>query len=131
MDNQNQQLPPLPRLPSQNGRQKVLLKNEKCHSKFDPIYEPTPYTVNSLDGKGAYVPHPDGTIHHQHKDDIKLFRPEIPNGQNLQTMGPPQDLLLMKKVMMTMGSVRKQTRLRIQFQSSSSIMSRQFCKHLS
>ena len=69
-------------------------KNEKRHSKFDPIYEPTPHTVNSLDGKGAYVTHSDGTIHHQHKYNIKLFRPEIPNGPNLQTMVPPQDLLL-------------------------------------
>ena len=73
---------------------KVLLKNNKRDSQFDPIYEPTPYTVNSLDEKGVYVTHPDGTIHHRHKDDIKIFKAEIPNGPNLQTMLPPQDLLL-------------------------------------
>ena len=61
---------------------KVLLKNEKGLSKFDPIYEPTPYTINSLDGKGVHVTHPDGTIHCRHKDDIKLFRPEVPNAPN-------------------------------------------------
>ena len=54
--------------PSRQGFQvrigdKVLLKNEKRHSKFDPIYEPTPYTINSLDGKRVYVTHPDGAIH--------------------------------------------------------------------
>ena len=50
--------------------------------------------MNSLDGKGVYVTHPCGTIHRRHKDDVKLFRPQVPNYPNLQTRVPPQDLLL-------------------------------------
>ena len=42
----------------------------------------------------------------------------------------PKICYFVQEVMMTMGSVRKETRLRIQFQSSSSNMSSLFCRHL-
>jgi len=51
--------------------QRVLIKNEKKRSKFEPVFETTEYIVTNLEKNGAILKSEQGVTRRRHVNDIK------------------------------------------------------------